>query len=66
MKELKDIIDTWNMIEKYEINEYEYENGVVKISDNDYSKMLNGSRNKKYVENLQTSAGMLKTHGYLV
>lgn len=49
---LKDIIDTWNMLEKYGIKDYEADHDIA-ISKRDYEKMLNGTRNKSYIKNLR-------------
>lgn len=50
---LKEISDSWNMIDKYNID-YDYKSGsnVIYISKADYQKMLNASKNKAYIKNL--------------
>ena len=56
MVELKEIIDTWNMIEKYNI-EYSNGNKSVLVSESDYLKMFNASKNKEYIKNLRKDNG---------
>lgn len=51
---LKDIIDTWNMIEKYDIQEFQITfNHSIIISQDDYNRMLEGAKNKQYIKNLK-------------
>ncbi len=64
MASLRNIIDTWNMIEKYGITEHTATEHTIEISDKDFQKMLDGSLNKKYINNLLASAGQFCTHGY--
>jgi len=52
------------MIEKYGITEYTTTRHTIEISDKDFQKMLDGSLNKKYINNLLASAGQFCTHGY--
>lgn len=66
MRELREIIDTWNMIEKFGISNWTTtDHGTVKISDEDFQKMLDGSTNKRYINNLLASNGRFCTHGYI-
>lgn len=65
MKELKNIIDTWNMVEKYNIVYYIDENDNVCVSDGDFQKMLDGSKNKTYIKNLLASNGRLYSHEFI-
>ena len=37
----------------------------VMISDSDFQKMLDSVKNKKYVNNLLASHGIMSTHGYI-
>lgn len=65
MKELRNIIDTWNMIEKFGIKSFEStDHDTVKVSNEDFQKMLDGSANKKYIKNLLTGDGRFCCHGY--
>lgn len=52
MKELRDIIDTWNMIQKFDIEDCEQIGNSIIISDREYYRMLDGSVNKQYIINL--------------
>lgn len=52
--ELKDMIDTWNMIEKYNVQEFQTTfNHSIIISHDDYNRMLEGAKNKQYIKNLK-------------
>lgn len=51
--ELREIIDTWNMMEKYDVPEYRVENHSIIISQDDYNRMLEGAKNKQYIKNLK-------------
>lgn len=64
MKELRNIIDTWNMIEKYSIVYYVTAEDLIMVSDGDFQRMLDGSANKQYVKNLLAGNGSFCTHGY--
>ena len=65
MKELHAIIDTWNMIDYAGITNWKQEGNKVMISDSDFQKMLDSVKNKKYVNNLLASHGIMSTHGYI-
>lgn len=65
MKAMQNIIDTWNMIEKFGITEYTTTERTIEISDEDFQKMLDGSLNKRYINNLLASKGRFCTHGYI-
>ncbi len=65
MKELRNIIDTWNMIERYGIESWTTtDHDTVEISDTDYQRILDGSTNKNYIKNLLAGNGSFCTHGY--
>lgn len=49
---LREIIDTWNMLDKYDI-EFENRDGSIFISEVDYEKMLDLAKNKNYIKNLK-------------
>ena len=50
MTALKNIIDTWNMIEEYNIVGYEEVNSyTIAIPDSEYDRLLNSVKNKKYI-----------------
>lgn len=50
---LKYISDTWNMIDKYGIDDWEDHDSYISVSKDSYEKMLNGSKNKRYIMNLR-------------
>jgi len=52
MRKLKNIIDVWNMVEKYNIKGYVEENGVVVIPEAEYQRLLEAVKNKAYIKNL--------------
>lgn len=53
MKTLKNTIDTWNMIEKYNIVGYAEVNGsAVNIPEAEYNRLLESVKNKSYIKNL--------------
>lgn len=52
--ELKDTIDTWNMIEKYNVQKFQImPNHSIVISQDDYNRILKGAKNKQYIKNLK-------------
>lgn len=53
MKEMKNVVDTWNMIEKYSIKGYVVldENTII-IPVNEYARLMNIVKNKKYIKNI--------------
>lgn len=53
MIELRKIIDTWNMIEKYDIQGWKStDRNSVMIPAVEYNRMLAASKNKEYIKNL--------------
>lgn len=64
---LKNISDTANMIEKYNLKSAKYnkDEDSYTISQSDYDKMYESAKNKKYIENLKHGGGQMYTHGYL-
>ena len=65
MTALKNIIDTWNMIEKYGIEGYEVLDSIaVAVPDSEYERLLNSVKNKRYIQNLRRSSEWLTQHGY--
>ena len=52
MKEMKEIVDTWNIINKYDIKGWEQGNGVIYIPNEEYNRVLNEVLNKSYLRNL--------------
>lgn len=53
MKALKNIIDTWNLIEKYEITGWVEEKNTIQIPETEYQRLLNAVKNKNYILNLR-------------
>ena len=50
---LKNIIDTWNMIEKLNVIAYkEIDATTVEVAECEYNRMLNATKNKEYIKNL--------------
>ena len=65
MTALKNIIDTWNMIEKYGIEGYEVlDSMAVAVPDSEYERLLNSVKNKRYIQNLRRSSEWLAQRGY--
>ena len=65
MTALKNIIDTWNMIEKYGIEGYEVLDSIaVAVPDSEYERLLNSVKNKRYIQNLRRSSEWLAQRGY--
>ena len=61
---LRNIIDSWNMIEKYNINYHINDEGLIEISDADFQRMLDRSKNTQYIKNLLADNGNFCAHGY--
>lgn len=65
MTALKNIVDTWNMIEKYGITGYEVvDSTTVAVPDSEYERLLDSVKNKAYVKNLRGTSEWLAAHGY--
>ena len=65
MTALKNIIDTWNMIEKYGIEGYEVlDSMAVAVPDSEYERLLNSVKNKRYIQNLRRSSEWLAQRVY--
>lgn len=53
MKAMKNIIDTWNMIEKYNITGYEVQDSTtVLLPESEYNRLLDSVKNKQYIRNI--------------
>ena len=59
---LKYISDTWNMIDKYGIEDWEDHDSYISVSKDSYEKMLNGSKNKRYIMNLRLKEDLTPNH----
>ena len=65
MTALKNIIDTWNVIEKYGIEGYEVlDSMAVAVPDSEYERLLNSVKNKRYIQNLRRSSEWIAQRGY--
>ena len=48
-----EIIDTWNMIEKYNLQGWvEKDSTVILLPDSEYERLLASVKNRKYIRNL--------------
>lgn len=57
---LMGIIDTINMIDKYDVNyTYDTKRDEYIIPDDEYNRLLNSVKNKKYIENLKVGNGRM-------
>ena len=53
MVAMRNIIDTWNMIDKYNIEGYEVEDSTtILISPKEYNRLLGSVTNNKYIKNI--------------
>ena len=53
MKNMKNIIDTWNMIEKYAIKGWtEVDSRTIAVPDDEYQRLLDSVKNKRYIRNI--------------
>ena len=52
MRELRNIIDSWNMIEKYNLKGWIEQNGVILIPDAEYERLIDNVKNKQYIKNI--------------
>lgn len=52
MRELRNIIDSWNMIEKYNLKGWIEQNGVILIPDAEYERLMSSVKNKQYIKNI--------------
>lgn len=58
--ELKNIIDTWNMIDKLNVIAYkEIDATTVLVAEFEYNRILNATKNKDYIKNLRKENGMM-------
>jgi hypothetical protein len=50
---MRNIIDTWNMIEKYNLQGWvEKDSTVILLPDSEYERLLASVKNRKYIRNL--------------
>lgn len=60
MKQMKNIIDTWNMIEKYDLQGCREKNSrVIEIPEVEYNRLMDSVINKQYIKNITYQGGLL-------
>lgn len=53
MRAMRNIIDTWNMIEKYNIKGYEViDSCTILVPATEYERLMNSVKNKQYIKNI--------------
>ena len=52
MKKMREIIDTWNIIEKYNIKGWKQEKGAIYIPTKEFDRIYEEILNKSYLINL--------------
>ena len=53
MKQMKNIIDTWNMIEKFGLVGCEVaDNQTILVPEEEYKRLSNSVKNKQYIKNI--------------
>ena len=56
MRKLRNIIDTWNMIDKYKLEGAETLNdSIILLPESEYNRLLESVKNKRYIKNLLAS-----------
>ena len=62
---LSNIIDSWNMIDKFNLDwSKDEDHDTILISDEDFNMMLASVKNPRYIQNLKASHGRLVSHNY--
>lgn len=65
MTALRNIIDTYNVIEKHNIQGWEAVNScIIIVPDDEYNRLYNEVVNKEYVRNLRTHSQFAREHRY--
>lgn len=60
MKQMKNIIDTWDMIEKYDLQGCREKNSrVIEIPEVEYNRLMDSVINKQYIKNITYQGGLL-------
>lgn len=50
---MRNIIDTWNMIEKYDLQGYTEKNSrIIEIPEAEYNRLMDSVINKQYIKNI--------------
>lgn len=57
MKKMREITDTWNIIEKYDVKGWKQENGAIWIPKEEYDRVYEEVKNKSYLRNLIKPGG---------
>jgi hypothetical protein len=60
MVQLRNIVDTWNMVFTYNLEGAIVDaanDAVVLVPESEYQRLLESVKNKRYIENLKVSAG---------
>ena len=65
MKKLKAIMDTWTIVEKFNIPFKQTDDNTVEISEADYKRVWDAYGDKKYIENLTNLSRGFCSHGYI-
>lgn len=52
MIEMQEIIDVWNIIEKYQIQGWKMERGLILIPEEEYDRVLASNKSPRYIKNL--------------
>ena len=65
MKKLKAIMDTWTIVEKFNIPFKQTDDNTVEISEADYKRVWDAYGDKKYIESLTNLSRGLCSHGYI-
>lgn len=52
MTRMRNIIDTWNMIEKYNLRYQVKDSLTILIPNEDYERLMNSVKNKQYIRNI--------------
>ena len=62
---LSNIIDSWNMIDKFNLDwTKDDEHDTILISEEDFDMMLSSVKNPRYIQNIKASHGRLVSHNY--
>lgn len=62
---LSNIIDTWKMIDEFNLDWSKDEaNDTIVISEDDFNMMLASVKNRRYIQSLKATHGRLTSHNY--
>lgn len=53
MRKLREIIDVWNVIEKYDVKGWKMERGLILIPEAEFQRILAEAKSKRYILNLR-------------